>query len=394
MYETLSDPVLRDWSRIWRPKIWCGMHLIAWLRLLSKNRFAISWRRTPAVAIVTCLALLNTILWLIQEMLFAKAIAKTHIQDDPIFILGHWRSGTTLLHELMSRDPNLAAPTTYQCFHPNHFLLTERVIAPLLGWVIPHKRITDAMSISLQSPQEDEFAMCSMGQGSSFRTVAFPNHGPQDEEYFDLEGLPAAAVSCWKHALVKFLTQLTWRVGKRLVLKSPQHTCRVKILLTLFPDARFVYIVRDPSNTIPSTVKLWKGLYITQGLQVPRFERLTDHVLATFQRFHDTIERDRMLVRPERFITVRYEDLVADPMCQLRRIYGALDMAHFDHAAPAMQAYLDGVAHHRTGQHTVTQPLCEQIKHSCQAFMDQHGYGDQPGLKVKRHQSVRASVGL
>src|SRR5260370_40110256 len=115
-----------------------------------------------------------------------------------------------------------------------------------------------------------------------YLTIAFPNRPPQYPEFLDLEGLPPQALRRWKQTFLRFLQQITFRDPRRLILKSPPHSCRIKVLLQLFPEARFVHIVRNPYVVFPSTVHLWKALYQKHGLQRPTFAGLDEHVFCTF----------------------------------------------------------------------------------------------------------------
>ena len=110
--------------------------------------------------------------------------------------------------------------------------------------------------------------------------------------------MPAPDLDRWKRALLWFLKCVTLQNPKRIVLKSPPHTCRIRTLLEMFPKAKFVHIVRDPYVIFPSTVNLWKRLYRDQGLQVPTYEGLDEHVFTTFTRMYETFERDRGLMAP------------------------------------------------------------------------------------------------
>src|SRR5262249_14518448 len=150
-------------------------------------------------------------------------------------------------------------------------------------------------------PQEDEFALCMLGVPSPYLTVAFPNHSPQCREYLDLEQLAPRRRATWKREFYRFLQHVTFRNPRRLILKSPTHPCRMKVLLELFPQARFVHIVRDPYVVFPSTVNLWKSLYRTHGLQRPRFDGLDEHVLSTFTHLYAKLDEGRRLVDPARF---------------------------------------------------------------------------------------------
>src|SRR3954452_1948969 len=122
-----------------------------------------------------------------------------------MFIVGHWRTGTTILHELLVMDTQLGFPTTYQVMAPHHFLLTEKWLPRLLAHALPARRPMDNMEVGFDKPQEDEFAVCNMGQGSPYLKWAFPNTAADHEKYLDLEGLSERELKRWMDALAWFL---------------------------------------------------------------------------------------------------------------------------------------------------------------------------------------------
>ena len=224
-------------DRPWIPRFWDGMGFSTWLRLLVRNRFAIAPSRVPMAIIVTVVSLMNSFFWLVQAALYGRKIAATEVEDDPIFVIGHWRSGTTLLHELLILDPRHTYADTFACFAPSHFLVSGWLFKPLLRALLPAKRPMDNMAAGWDRPQEDEFALCNLGVPSPYLTISFPNRPPQCEEYLDLARLSPRQRERWKRGLMWFLRCVTLRQRKRIVLKSPQHTCRVKTLLEMFPRA-------------------------------------------------------------------------------------------------------------------------------------------------------------
>jgi omega-hydroxy-beta-dihydromenaquinone-9 sulfotransferase len=328
-------------DRPWIPRIWTGMSFSGWVSVLAGNVFRIHPKRLAMALLILLFGMLNSALGAMQRVFFGRRIARTEIRQHPIIIVGHWRSGTTLLHELLALDPRHTAPSTYACFAPNHFLLTRRIIPPILSLLMPARRPADNMAAGWDHPQEDEFALCNMGVPSPYLTMAFPNQPPQHAEYLSLQGVPTEEVERWKRALRWFLQCVTLECGKRIVLKSPPHTGRIKILLEMFPDARFVHIVRDPYVVFASTMHLWQRLYRDQGLQKPRFDGLEEYIFRTFEQMYDAFERDRALLSPARFCQVRYEDLVADMPSQMRRIYDTLELGECESALPAIREYAD-----------------------------------------------------
>jgi membrane-bound metal-dependent hydrolase YbcI (DUF457 family) len=342
------------------PLLWKGCDFGTWLRLLARNRFAVHPSRWRAAAVITLVSLVNTALRLLKSACYGRRLRRVRLPEAPVFILGHWRTGTTLLHELLALDERHACPTTYQCFAPHHFLLTEGWLPRLLWFLAPALRPMDNMAAGWDRPQEDEFALCLMGQPSPYEAIAFPNRPPRDAEALDLEGKAPRALASWKRAFLHLLRQITLRgPGKRLVLKSPAHCCRIQVLLELFPDARFVHIVRDPRVVFPSTVHLWKSLYQAHGLQRPAFAGLEEYVWRTFTHLYERLEAARGLVPPSRLHELRYEDLVRDPVGQMRALYEHLGLGHFDAVLPRLQKYLAGVAGYRTNRY---EPLPPEVR--------------------------------
>jgi hypothetical protein len=365
-------------DRPWIPRFWDGMSIGGCLSLLWRNRFAVAPSRIGMAVLAGILGVLNFVLWLIQATLLGRKIRRTKIREAPIFVIGHWRSGTTLLHEMLVLDRRHAFPDTYACFAPNHFLISGWLIRPCLRFLLPARRPMDNMPAGWDHPQEDEFALCNMGVRSPYLTLAFPNRPPQDQEYLDFRGVPAAALNRWKNAFLWFLKCLTLRKAKRIVLKSPPHTARIRVLLEMFPQAKFVHIVRDPHVIFPSTVNLWKRLYRDQGLQLPRYAGLEEHVYQTFQRMYDVFERDRHLLDPARFCEVRYEDLIKQPVEEVRKLYGHLGLGDFAAVQPAVEAYFAEKADYKTNRYKQPPEQRAEIGRRWRSFIGQYGYSTEP----------------
>ena len=350
------------------------MTLTGWFRLLGRNRFAVSPARIPMALILTALSFYNSSMRLLQGLVYGRRIAATELEGAPIFVLGHWRSGTTLLHELLIADPRHTYPDTYSCFTPNHFLLSERFMTWWLKYLLPRHRPMDNMNVSFQHPQEDEWALCNMGLPSIYLHQAFPNRPLRFQKWFDLRGLPPEAVEQWKQKLHWFLKCLTVKSPKRIVLKTPQHTCRIRVLLEMFPQARFVHIVRDPAVILPSTVKAWRSMAEYHGLQVSRFEGLEEMVVENFVQMYEAFEEERPLIDPARFCEVRFEDLVEDPIGQMRRVYESLGLDGFDQALPAMEQYVAGKAKYQRNDYELSAEAREKIGRRWGGYAEKYGY--------------------
>lgn len=361
-------------DRFWIPRFWDGMCLSGWLRLLWRNRFAVTPRRIVMALIIAWIGCFNAVFSLIQFLSFGRKIDRTEIKDAPIFVIGHWRSGTTLLHELLVLDSRHTFPDTYACFSPNHFLASGWCVKPLLSFLLPAQRPMDNMLAGWDHPQEDEFALCNMGVPSPYLTNAFPNRPPQYPEYLDMQGVPAADAARWKRKFLWFLKCITLHNPKRIVLKSPPHTARIRTLLEMFPKAKFVHIVRDPYVLFPSTVNLWKRLYRDEGLQVPTYEGLDEHVFRTLTRMYEAFDRDRELMATGQFCEIRYEELVRSPVAQMRRMYEELQLGDFEAARPAIENYFAGKKDYKTNRYEMTPELQAEITRRWSNYIERYGY--------------------
>jgi len=158
-----------------------------------------------------------------EEKDFPEAtIRATTIQHPPIFILGHFRSGTTRLHELMSKDDRLVAPTVYQCFAPRVFLHREEAISEQFG-KLQIRRPMDSVKVRMESPQEDEFGLVNLCGLSPYMGAIFARAERVKNryiQYLSFKEATAEEVGRWKDAVVFFYKKVLFKKQeKRLILK-------------------------------------------------------------------------------------------------------------------------------------------------------------------------------
>ncbi|MGZ5497283.1 MAG: sulfotransferase, partial [Candidatus Aminicenantales bacterium] len=96
---------------------------------------------------------------LLEISKWADAVERTSLREPPIFIIGTWRSGTTYLHNLMAQDGGLGFVSTLQAFCPDLCIEGAKVLKPIFKRLLPKKRPMDNMAMSLEYPQEEEYAM-------------------------------------------------------------------------------------------------------------------------------------------------------------------------------------------------------------------------------------------
>ncbi len=356
-----------------------GCSLRAIWQILRSNRFRIDAAYWPEAIIDLLFAAGNSALGALQGVVYRQALAKAQLSGDAVFIIGHWRTGTTLLHELLALDPRFRAPTNYECLAPNHFLVTGGWLKRWTSFTLPRMRPPDKMQVTWDSPQEDEFALCNLGVPSPYARIAFPNEGPQNAAHLELDSLTAHQQRAWQQALLSFLKQLSLARPGLLVLKSPTHTFRLPTLTRVFPRAKWINMVRNPFDVFSSTVRLWQSLYEAYGYQKPRFEGLEEEVLETFARMHMRLEATRGLVAAGSLVDVRYEDVVAEPLATLGQIYRTLELGDFEVTRQPVERYLAERSGYVAGPHRVDSQWADAIRRQWKPYFERYGYAMEDG---------------
>lgn len=343
-------------------------------QLVGENRYRIDRSRW---AMAICAYLSTGLPWAanrIQEKRFGEQSDALSMIADPLFVVGHWRSGTTLLHELLTLDPQFAFPNTFQCFNPLSFLVTEHWLRPLTSPLLPKRRPMDNMAMGWNVPQEDEFALMTMGLPTTYRRIAFPNEVPRHLDYLNMHGIPAPELERWKSGFAKFVGYLNFKYRRQLVLKSPPHTGRISIIKSMYPNAKFIHMTRNPRAFIPSTDHLWRSLEITNGFQKPRYESNAEFVFMCFKRMYDGYFRDQEELTAQNFATLKFENLVSDPVEAMRKLYEGLRLGDFSQTEPKIRSRMEQSKGYRSNKYELPKELQDQIDHYCQRYDDEFGY--------------------
>jgi omega-hydroxy-beta-dihydromenaquinone-9 sulfotransferase len=317
-----------------------------WFKLLDKNDFSVDVVYWPRATLITFGSVLNSYLAWKERRAFGPVLADVEIVP-PLFILGHWRTGTTHLHNLLAVDPRFAFPNNCQVAYPKTFLSTEAQIAPWIDRLMPQHRLQDSMRIRVDMAQEDESAMFTATSLSPYTAWVFPRNERHYELYLAFRDVPAQELACWKQAFIEFLKKLTWKYRKPLLLKSPPHTGRIKLLLEMFPEARFVHIHRDPYRVFQSTKHTTLTAGFAFALQRRNLKLLDDGILRRYRILYDAFFEERGLIPTGRYHDLCFEELESDPLGQMELLYEKLSLPGFAALRPALQQYVVSLADYR-----------------------------------------------
>jgi omega-hydroxy-beta-dihydromenaquinone-9 sulfotransferase len=391
---TSATPTPHNAYRFYTFRIPYGMVASAWLSLLVRNRFAVSPTRLPFILFALLMSVLHSSLNVVQRLIFARRIRNCILEDPPIFIIGHWRTGTTFLHELLTLDERFTAPDTLECFAPADCLILDKFVRTFFNFVLPRKRPMDNMPIGWDFPQEDEFALMNLGLRSPYEVVVFPNHRGTLDPFLDMTEVDPTEVEAWKAVFLSFLQQVSLRSKRgqigaqralRIVLKSPHHTARLRVLLEMFPEAKFIHLVRDPCEVFSSSVRFWGALFATQGWQRPELGALADgtpdieeYVLENMNLLYRNFFAQTAQIPAQNFCQVRYEDLVRKPVEEVSRMYRQLQLGGFEKIRPKLEAQIRGLHGYKPNQHEVSSRQRSQVHRHWAWYLDRFGYRPLP----------------
>jgi omega-hydroxy-beta-dihydromenaquinone-9 sulfotransferase len=231
------------------------------------------------------------------------------------------------------------------------------------------------MAAGWDRPQECEFALCLMGQPSPYADFAFPNRPSPYPGSLDLSGLTSSELAGWKRAFRLFLQMVAVKDPRRLVLKSPPHTARLPALLDMFPNAKFVHIVRDPYVVFASTVNLWKSLAKRHGLQSLRnTDAVEEKVFREFRILHERFEEGKTLIPPGRLVELSYEEFVRDLVGGTKAIYEGLELGEYGRVRPKIEAYAAGTRNYETNKYPIGDELKSKVRERWGDIISKQGY--------------------
>ncbi|VAX05786.1 hypothetical protein MNBD_GAMMA19-530 [hydrothermal vent metagenome] len=323
-----------------------------WWQLLRDVNFDVDAVYAHRVAFISLLSLNNSLWAAIEKMRYQKKIDQVERVHPPVFVLGHWRSGTTHLHNLFCQDvEQFAYPNTYQAINPYTFLSTENINTRLFGWLLPKTRPMDNMAMSFSEPQEDELGLSMVCLRSLYFGITFPRLEKHFSQYLTFDNAEPQAREDFKQALAWFVRKLTLKYDKPIVIKSPSHTARIKLLLELYPDARFVHIHRNPYEVFLSSQKYHDTATWYTYLQRPDRNFLDDEILRRYVMLFDGFFAGRDLIPDGQFHEMSFRELEAAPLETMRNTYNALGLSGFSKAEPRLKKYISSLKNYKKNDH-------------------------------------------
>ena len=341
-----------------------GGNFFVMIRLLVDNKFVINIKQIPKVIVLLISNLINIPFLLMQKLFFWRKINNTKIEKDPIFIIGHWRSGTTFLANIITRDNQFGYFNILQTYHPSTYIFLKPFLHFFGQKVIPKKRPMDNIKVALDLPQEEDYAVANRSLYSMVHFIAFPRNF--DKYYFKFGlfiDIQKRQLKSWTRIYTSELKKATYSAkGKQLLIKTPINTGRIKKLLEMFPNAKFIHIHRNPYEVCLSTQKLYGNFFPMYDLQyMGTEEELERTQLAVYEALYKKYFDEKKLIPKDNLIEVRYEEFIKDPLVTIRQIYTWLNIQGFENNLEYFIKYLNEEKTYKPNKYKVKQAKLEKI---------------------------------
>ena len=301
------------------------------------DKFKNKYRLTKAVC------RLLSVLKPLQDNKYEKLLADKPLEHDPVFILGHWRSGTTFMHNVFSCDKHFGYNTTYQTVFPHLMMWGQAFFKKNMSWLMPDKRPTDNMELAVDLPQEEEFALANMMPYTYYNFWFLPKHMMEyADKYLLFDDITDKELKTFEEVFIKLIKISLWNTGgTQFLSKNPPHTGRVKELVKMFPNAKFIYLVRNPYTVFESTRSFFTNTIQPLMLQNISNEELQTNILEVYSRLYHKYEKDKNLIPEGNLVEVKFEDFEHNAFDMTEYIYRKLSLPGFDEARNAIEAYVN-----------------------------------------------------
>jgi hypothetical protein len=330
--------------------------------------------------------LLGSLLQWLDAMYFKKRQKRYFLQKPPIFVIGHWRSGTTLMHNLLCTDRNAGFVTTYQSVFPNN-LRSKWLFKTFMQLLMPRKRPGDNVRLDPDYPQEDEYALSNITTRCFYHFFYFPRHYRKHyAESVRFSNVPHRDYARWKKLYKNLVIRALINTnGGYIVLKNPANTGRIKTLLEIFPTARFIFMHRNPATTYLSSVKFFTNLFPALNLHSFSEQEIKAMVVDNYVRILNDYLQDRHLIPVENLIEVGFEQLQADPLGTVKRIYDYFGLSGLEENRQELGKYVLSQKKHRMHSYQMDAQEAEYVQKRFRFAFETWHYTFPESVVIREH---------
>ena len=284
--------------------------------------------------------------------------------NQPVFIIGNPRSGTTFLQRLMARDTaNFLSMRTWEIFG-SPSIITRRLVRGIvrIGRVfgIPVARRIQKLEelwkeddrihrLRLRAPEEDEYLFV-----HTFSTLKIWSFASLEDEsdpyiYYDLklsEKDKQRNMSYYESCVQRHY-YYHGQLKKKYLSKNPNFTPAIRTLLEQFPDAKFIYMIRNPLKAVPSHISLKDREWRLLGSPLKRYA-CADFIMESSEHWYNYPLKVLESIPQDQAVIVRLDDLIQDVEKTVMRIYDQFGLSMTEEFRSLLEYKAEQARNHRS----------------------------------------------
>jgi hypothetical protein len=323
--------------------------------------------------------LLEPVRW-IELALFNRNIQKHQIAKDPIFVLGYYRSGTSFLHQCLALDDRLGYHKNFQMVFPEIMLSTEKILLPVMEFICRVFNIQDSVHrvpLSFRFPGEEDATMATyLDPKAAQWGYFFPKiMKEQFQKYVLFENISPSEMEAWQKSFRYLLNKISIaNQNKQLVLKSPPNTSRIKVLLSLFPKAKFIFIHRNPYEVYSSNKRFWTVVQKVFALQNTKSVDVNKIILDTYSQMTQRYLDEKNLIPEGQLSELAYDDFVQNPLEILRKSYEELGLGDFFYVQDKLETFASRQTKFKQLKHSLPEAEKVLVNKKLEPFLSYWNY--------------------
>lgn len=312
----------------------------------------------------------------LQKRKYRKELQDRPLENDPLFILGHWRSGTTFVHNIFAQDKHFGYTTTYQTVFPHYIMALQGIFKPLVGWIMPSERPTDHLELAPDLPQEEEFAINNSCPYNYYNFWIFPQRMQEYcDRYLTFKKIQPKELDTFKQEFEQLVKISLWNThGTQYLSKNPPNTSRVKVMLELFPNAKFIYLMRNPYTVFESTRNFFLNTIKPLQLHFISDEEMEQNILRNYMELYHAYKEQKHLIPDGNLFEIKFEDIEKDAYGLTEQMYAQLQLPGWEESKEAIAQYIGKKSGHRKNRYDYDPRTVQLVNEYWGEVFDDWGY--------------------
>jgi len=269
---------------------------------------------------------------------------------------------------MFMQDRSFGYTSIFQSVLPEIMLTFEKTFTPPLQFVSRLFRLQNHFHrIPLtwkDFPGEEDVALTALLQtdASQWGSLFPANYNNYLEKNILMTNVSLTEIEGWKRKYLFLLKKISMNNNqKQLVLKNPPNTARIKLLYSLFPEAKFIHIMRNPLQVFASNRKFWSVIKKNYALGTTRSINTDNIILGSYAAIMQKYQEEKKMLPPDQLVEIRYEDFIAQPVQTLHHLYKRLNLGNFELTKQSMIDFAGQQKKYRTLQHNLDEEIKQRV---------------------------------